>query len=335
MEAALKLTNVKNYFTVLEEEVGGTFSKVYGENVMTLNNENVEGSIKGVEIRKNKFFFEFDLNVKKEFSISIPPEGYNAINFLYCQKGALEQSFGNSKDSKTLKEFQTAIVAHKTNKTVLTFKAGTDIKLVMISVCNQVNYEPSIMTAKVHSLFTEKMVNDELSYFGTINLKISEQINNLHDINETGLVRKLMVEGSVQLILGMEIQHHKDDMANKKLFSASLTRREISVIQELGERIKANVSEQYCINMFMDETGISAAKLQEGFKLLYGRTVTDYIKNLRVEESERLIKTTDMNISQIVYTIGFSSRSYFSKIFRKKYDCSPNEYLNKSRNILK
>lgn len=44
--------------------------------------------------------------------------------------------------------------------------------------------------------------------------------------------------------------------------------------------------------------------------------------------AEKLIKTTDLNISQIVYTIGLSSRSYFSKIFKEKYKCSPREYEN-------
>jgi AraC-like DNA-binding protein len=38
-----------------------------------------------------------------------------------------------------------------------------------------------------------------------------------------------------------------------------------------------------------------------------------------------MLKNTDLNISQIVYSIGFSSRSYFSKIFKEKYDISPNK----------
>ena len=35
---------------------------------------------------------------------------------------------------------------------------------------------------------------------------------------------------------------------------------------------------------------------------------------------------TDLNISEVVYSIGFTSRSYFCKIFRQKYGCSPREY---------
>ena len=331
MEAALKLVPVKNYFTILEEQFGGEFHKSYGESVMNINNDHAHGTVKAVEIRKNKFFFEFNVKVKKSFSIGIPPENYNAINFFYCQSGSVGQSFGDSNVINSLDEFQTAIVAHKTQKTVIHFKENTKVDLILISVCELEGIQSSPMINKIHTLFTNKMVDNKFAYFGSINLKISEQINEVKKIEETGIVRKLLLEGTVQLILGMEIQHHKNDIENQTLFSGSLNRRELKIIQDLGERIKSNLAEQYNINMFMDETGISAAKLQEGFKLLYGRTVTDYIKNLRVEESERLIKNTDLNVSQIVYTIGFSSRSYFSKIFRNKYNCSPNEYLNKCR----
>ena len=66
--------------------------------------------------------------------------------------------------------------------------------------------------------------------------------------------------------------------------------------------------------------------LQEGFKLMHGTTVSDYIRAVRVEKAEELIKTSDLNISEVVYSVGFTSRSYFSKIFRQKYNCSPKEY---------
>ncbi len=331
MENAIKYTEVKTYFTLLEEQLQGRFEQVYGEQIMNINNLIAKGTVKAVEVRKNKFYFEFDLEVKREFSLEIPPKGYNAINFLYCENGQIDHAFGESNVYNTINEFQTAIVAHKTQKTVLRFRANSKTNFIIISVCNQGDTKPSPMIATIHSLFTNKMENNKFAYFGSINLKISEQISALKNITETGIVRKLLLDGTVQLILGMEIKHHKEDLANRTVHSSSLTRRELVIIKKIGERIKNNVADQYSIEILMDETGISASKLQEGFKLLYNRTVTDYIKNLRVEESERLICETDLNVSQIVYTIGFSSRSYFSKIFRQKYRCSPNEYLNKRR----
>lgn len=98
----------------------------------------------------------------------------------------------------------------------------------------------------------------------------------------------------------------------------------------MSEFIKNYPDQQFDLNYISRKSGLTPAKLQEGFKALFGRTVSNFIKNVRVELAERLIKTSDLSISEIVYTIGFSSRSYFSKIFKEKYNCSPKEYQDRN-----
>ena len=88
---------------------------------------------------------------------------------------------------------------------------------------------------------------------------------------------------------------------------------------------------QFSIAELRRKSGLSPSKLQEGFKLMHGTTVTDYIREVRVIKAEELIKNTDLNISEVVYSIGFTSRSYFSKIFRKKFNCSPKQYKDKQK----
>ena len=81
------------------------------------------------------------------------------------------------------------------------------------------------------------------------------------------------------------------------------------------------------------KSGLSQAKLQDGFKFLYTRTVTEYIRHVRLEAAREMMTNTDLNISQIVYSIGFTRRSYFSKIFKEKFGITPNQF-KKSRLVL-
>ena len=104
-------------------------------------------------------------------------------------------------------------------------------------------------------------------------------------------------------------------------------------VNEAVEAIAHKPEYPYTIGYLCREYGLSAAKLQEGFKVLKGCTVGNYIKNQRVELAEELIKTGDLNISEVVYTIGLTSRSYFSKIFKQRYKCSPKYYQEKCRNL--
>ena len=137
----------------------------------------------------------------------------------------------------------------------------------------------------------------------------------------------------MHVILAMEIQQHKEDKKNAKNNFGSLTKDEMDDIKELSSFIKNYPEIQYSLKYLSKKSGLSPAKLQEGFKLLFDRTVTDYIRNVRVETAEHLIKTTDLNISEIVYSVGLTSRSYFSKIFKEKYNCSPKHYQDHQNSL--
>ena len=50
-------------------------------------------------------------------------------------------------------------------------------------------------------------------------------------------------------------------------------------------------------------------------------------------EMDLICEVSKLNISEVVYSIGFTSRSYFSKIFRRKYNCSPKQYKDKQKTL--
>ena len=170
-------------------------------------------------------------------------------------------------------------------------------------------------------------------YVGSFNVKIAERIQQLDSITQKGLVRSLVINGLVHLILALEIQQHAEDMVNADNRICSLTKGELEDIKEISEFIQNYPEIQYSLNYLSRKSGLSPFKLQEGFKALYGRTVSDFIRNVRVEAGEKLIRTSDLNISEIVYTIGLTSRSYFSKIFKEKYKCSPKYYQRHQNKI--
>lgn len=64
---------------------------------------------------------------------------------------------------------------------------------------------------------------------------------------------------------------------------------------------------------------------------MHALTLGEYIRSFRLKKSEQLIRTTDLNISQVEDSIGFTSRSYFCKIFKKQYGCGPKVYKSKSQ----
>ena len=110
----------------------------------------------------------------------------------------------------------------------------------------------------------------------------------------------------------------------------TLPKDDIKKIHELASHIVDNISETLTVASLSERSGLIPKKLQLGFRVLYSKSVNEYIRQMKLEISRDLILNTNDTISEIVYNIGFKSRSYFSKIFYEKYGILPTEYRKKS-----
>ena len=72
--------------------------------------------------------------------------------------------------------------------------------------------------------------------------------------------------------------------------------------------------------------GRTKSAICPAFKQKYGITVVDYLTELRIDESKKLLLETDMTVSEIADETGFSDTSYFSKVFLKTVGVSPSCY---------
>lgn len=79
------------------------------------------------------------------------------------------------------------------------------------------------------------------------------------------------------------------------------------------------------------QLNISPSYLGSIFKEQTGDYFNDYLTKARLEYATQLILETDMIIKDIVDTVGFSSQTYFNRIFKNHYNLTPIEYRRKAR----
>lgn len=70
---------------------------------------------------------------------------------------------------------------------------------------------------------------------------------------------------------------------------------------------------------------LSRRTLEQRFREKLGRTPAEEIRRMRLEKSRQMIVSTQLSISAIALTCGFSSGPYLSRTFRKYYGFSPSE----------
>ena len=96
---------------------------------------------------------------------------------------------------------------------------------------------------------------------------------------------------------------------------------------KLNKLIEANiVSSTYTVEDLAKDLYISRVQLYRKVKAIFGISVSEHIINIRLEKSKELLLNTNQNISEIAYSVGFSSPNYFSTSFKNKYGVSPKEY---------
>ncbi|HEY4064350.1 MAG TPA: AraC family transcriptional regulator [Puia sp.] len=102
---------------------------------------------------------------------------------------------------------------------------------------------------------------------------------------------------------------------------------DLSLIRE----VESYISEYYCSDTFtvdsiLKKTYTSYHRLNFLFKSIHGMTISEYIRNKRIEKSKEMIAANAKSISQIAYEIGYSSISNYILAFKKIYRITPGKY---------
>lgn len=78
--------------------------------------------------------------------------------------------------------------------------------------------------------------------------------------------------------------------------------------------------------------GLNENKLKYGFKQMYHTTINRFITAERIRKAALLIQFTDGDLKTICHSCGFKSFSHFSRVFKQRYQYSPNKLYREHKN---
>jgi ABC-type sugar transport system substrate-binding protein/AraC-like DNA-binding protein/CheY-like chemotaxis protein/nitrogen-specific signal transduction histidine kinase len=105
--------------------------------------------------------------------------------------------------------------------------------------------------------------------------------------------------------------------------------QEQTFITKMNEIIKSNFEDpKFSVEDLAEKLNLSRVQLYRKVKAIIGMNISDHINNVKLEKAVDLLKANQMNISEIAYSLGFSTPNYFSTAFKNKFGVSPKEYKN-------
>lgn len=120
----------------------------------------------------------------------------------------------------------------------------------------------------------------------------------------------------------------------KKVLSEDLNAQyEIYTQKNLNHTFKAilkHVNENFCRDLsaqsIAKEFNINSNYFSQLFKKELGISFTEYVSKLRIDYACKLLKTTDISISEVSEQLGYNDYFYFSRVFKKIMGKSPSAY---------
>jgi len=99
-------------------------------------------------------------------------------------------------------------------------------------------------------------------------------------------------------------------------------------VKRVMEIIENNITNtSFSVESLADEIGLSTTHLYRKLKTITSYSTKDIIKNYRLEKAAKMLSNKEGNITEIMYNVGFSSLSTFSKAFKSHFGKSPTEYI--------
>ena len=102
-------------------------------------------------------------------------------------------------------------------------------------------------------------------------------------------------------------------------------------IQVVVDYLTPHLNEPFTIQSLSEMAQVSQTSFRRLFKAHTGKSPSDYIRELRMTSAARMLLTSDREIAEIGYQVGFSDANYFSRTFRQVFGVSPHQYRRISR----
>jgi transcriptional regulator GlxA family with amidase domain len=125
-----------------------------------------------------------------------------------------------------------------------------------------------------------------------------------------------------------EIEIDRSSQSAFIMFRGQRDHQDESVLKA-QEFIETNFQDKITVDQLSTMFAIGRRSLERRFKKATCNTVSEYIQRVKIEAAKKGFETSNKNINEIMWEVGYSDTKTFRTIFKKTTGLSPLEYKNK------
>ena len=133
------------------------------------------------------------------------------------------------------------------------------------------------------------------------------------------------VIGFLELLQQLSLTTDAHQLATSS-FSNTILSTESRRVNRVEEEINKNYDKELTLDHLAEIAGMTPTAFSRFFKQRTGRTLSEYIIDIRLGHASRKLVDTTMAISEICYQCGFTNITSFNRIFKAKKGCTPKTF---------
>ena len=140
----------------------------------------------------------------------------------------------------------------------------------------------------------------------------------------------IRIEKLIELRRNLRIRYSgKTQISPNEIALTSTDEKFLQKIQKIVDEDLADSN--FTVEEFCKKLGMSRMQLHRKLSALTGLSTTAFIRDQRLRLAIQRLEKSGESISEIAYSVGFSSPSYFIKCFKETYQMTPSEYLEREK----
>ena len=120
---------------------------------------------------------------------------------------------------------------------------------------------------------------------------------------------------------------YHDQPARKETFSS----RSEEICKTFGHLVIQHYTQERNVSYYAKKMGITPAHLSNTVKNMTGKTVMDFISEVVIVDAKAQLKSTNLPIREIAYSLNFPNVSFFGKYFKRLTGMTPQQYRNSDK----
>lgn len=252
------------------------------------------------------------------------PVGKRFVQFYLCTKGRASFHFKNE-SLRVMNEGNSLLLFHPEIDIPINISLSKKSKLVIFVIAIQ----------KLEDIFSKH--KDKLP------LLIQNNYTKFYHEKPLSIQEKLIISQLEDFTLDQEFENHYLTLklhefllyyfsSNSSTSSYHLPIKDekfIRKIYEIKEVLMENIASPPTLKELSESTNLSEYKIKEGFKKIYGKSISHFILDTKLEIGKEKLNLKVKQVQEIAFDLGYENPSHFIEAFKKKYGITPKQWMMK------